>query len=341
MEPVVATSPDDLLNALPHVLGFEPRESIIAVPFRALGGTPTARVDIPRTAEDQRQVISALRNAYARNARPGALVAIVCITDDRRAAERTSGDVCTALELAGISVSLRLWATDQRWVELNSGQAGIRTSDSARRIAAEAAYAGVARPAPTRQALADALVGDHAPVAAVLDEARQTAQVSGTRAEHLWAVGRLAQFHDDGVRLTDSEAARLLVALEHKPTRDALWTDMSRANATTHVTLWTDLTRRAPDEVRTPAATMLAFSSWLNGDGAKAWCALDQIPADGPPYLMAALLATALQNAISPATWEEARATIEDSELFVPNTPRPGRGVPGPAQAPARRPPAV
>jgi hypothetical protein len=29
----------------------------------------------------------------------------------------------------------------------------------------------------------------------------------------------------------------MLVALEHKPTRDALWTDMSRANATTHVTL--------------------------------------------------------------------------------------------------------
>jgi hypothetical protein len=164
-------------------------------------------------------------------------VAIVCVTEDRRAAERASRALATALAQVAVGAPLRLWATDQRWVELNSGRAGIRTSDSARRIAAEAAYAGVARPAPTRQALADALVGDHAPVAAVLDEARQTAQVSGAGAEHLWAVGRLAQFRDDGVRLTDSEAARMLVALEHKPTRDALWTDMSRANATTHVTL--------------------------------------------------------------------------------------------------------
>ena len=63
-----------------------------------------------------------------------------------------------------------------------------------------------------------------------------------------------------------------LDALEHKLTRDALWSDMSRDNAASHNALWTDLTRRAPDEVRTPAATMLAFSAWLAGDGAKAWC---------------------------------------------------------------------
>lgn len=63
--------------------------------------------------------------------------------------------------------------------------------------------------------------------------------------------------------------------------------------------LWTDLTRRAPDEVRTPAATLLAFSSWPGGNGAKAWCALDQIP-DGLPYPMAALLATVLQEGVNP-----------------------------------------
>ncbi|MGP4029829.1 DUF4192 family protein [Actinomadura sp. 3N407] len=37
-----------------------------------------------------------------------------------------------------------------------------------------------------------------------------------------------------------------------------------------HTALWTDLTRRAPDEVRTAAATMLAFSGWLGSNGAKA-----------------------------------------------------------------------
>lgn len=35
--------------------------------------------------------------------------------------------------------------------------------------------------------------------------------------------------------------------------------------------LWVDMVRRAPDEVRAPAASMAAFASWLSGDGAKAW----------------------------------------------------------------------
>src|SRR3546814_10654640 len=62
---------------------------------------------------------------------------------------------------------------------------------------------------------------------------------------------------------------------------------MSRENHTSHMALWNDLTRRAPDEVRAAPASMLGFASWLHGDGAKAWCALDQVPADRP-YSMAA-----------------------------------------------------
>lgn len=340
MERVVVTTPDDLLNALPHVLGFEPRESIITVPFR--GGGMTARVDIPTTVEERRQAIGTLRSAYARNTQPGDMVAIVCLTDNVHAAQRCSAALATALEQVGVHTPLRLWATAERWMELNSGEAGVRTAASAEWIAAESTFSGRTPPAASRQALADSLAGDHGPVAAVLDQTRQAAGVSGLGPEHQWAVGRLEQFHTDGVRLTDPEAARMLVAIEHKPTRDALWTDMTRDNAASHTTLWTDLTRRAPDGVRTPAATMLAFSAWLSGDGAKAWCALEQIPADSPPYSMATVIATALHNATPPGAWEDAKATIEGSESFVPSRPRPDRGTPPPAPSkPDHRPPAA
>ena len=332
MERLVITTPDDLLNALPHVLGFEPRNSLITVPFR--GGGMTARVDIPTTAEERRGAIATIRSAYARNAQPGDLVAIVCVTDNVHTAQRCSSQLATALEQVGIHAPLRLWATDQRWMELNSGEGGIRTAASAERIAAEAAFAGKAAPASSRQALADSLACDHGPVAAVLDQARHFAADSGIRAEHAWAVERMERFDADGVRLTDPEAARMLLAIEHKPTRDALWTDMSRDNAASHNALWTDLTRRAPDEVRTPAATMLAFSAWLAGDGAKAWCALEQIPPDSPPYTMATVIATALHHATNPAAWEEAKATIEGDESFVPAQPRPDRGAPSPRLSP-------
>ena len=152
MERLVITTPDDLLNALPHVLGFEPRDSLITVPFR--GGGMTARVDIPTTADERRQAIGAIRRAYARNAQPGDLVAIVCVTADAHTAQRCSAQLATALEQVGVGTPLRLWATDHRWMELNSGQGGIRTAASAERIAAEAAFAGKAAPATSRQALA-------------------------------------------------------------------------------------------------------------------------------------------------------------------------------------------
>lgn len=338
MEPVVVTSPDELLSALPHVLGFHPEESVVTVPFRA--GMLTARVDIPRTAEERRQAIGAVSNAYAHHARPGEMVAVICVTEDKQAAQRSSMAMATALERVGVLVPLRVWATEKRWVELNSGQAGTRTRAAATRIAAEVAFAGHTAPAANRQELADSLVGDRAPVAGLLAGARAASTISGTEAERTWAVERLEQFGHDGLRLSDPDAARMLLSLEHKPTRDALWTDMSRANATTHVALWTDLTRRAPDEVRTPTATMLAFSSWLSGQGAKAWCALDQIPPGSPPYAMATIIATALHNATPPSAWEEARITSEGTEAFIPKPGRnPSRDLPPSPAPPDRRPP--
>jgi len=315
---VVVQTPDELLAAVPHMLGFNPEESIVVVPVSR--GLPMARIDLPRTAEDRDEVTRNLRGPYGRYARPGAMVALVCATEDRRDAELASQHLAAGLEKAGVGTQVRLWATDERWVELNSGKARNRTHDTSTRIAAESVIAGIARPAATRASLAESLVGDRDPLAAVVPAAREAAQRSTPIAERNWAIGRLEQFHADGNRLSDPDAARLLVAIESTGARDALWEDMNRDNATAHTAIWTDLTRRAPDEVRTPAASLLAFSSWLGGDGAKAWCALDQIP-DGPPYPMAALIATVLQEGGHPDLWERNGATGPETETYDPPSP--------------------
>jgi hypothetical protein len=336
VDPVlVVRTPDELLAAVPHMLGFNAQESIILVPVSR--GLPMARVDLPRTAEDRHEVTRNLCGPYGRYARPGAMVALVCVTEDRRNAELASQHLAAGLEKVGVATQLRLWATDERWVELNTGRAGNRTHDTSTRIAAEAVMAGTARPAATRASLAESLVGDREPLAAVLPATLEAAHRSTPIAERNWAVGRLEQFHADGHRLSDPDAARLLVAIESTGARDALWEDMSRDNATAHTALWTDLTRRAPDEVRTPAASLLAFSSWLGGDGAKAWCALDQIP-ECPPYPMAALIATVLQEGGHPDLWERAAATGQETETYDPPPPthRHGRDIPNGPGAPGR-----
>jgi hypothetical protein len=339
VDPVlVVRTPEELLAAVPHMLGFNPQESIVVVPVTR--GLPVARVDLPRNEEDRDEVTRNLRGPYERYACPGAMVALVCVTEDRRDAESATQHLVAGLEKVGVATQVRLWATDERWVELNTGQAGNRTQDTSTRIAAEAVMAGTARPAATRASLAESLVGDREPLAAVVPAARETAQTSTPTAERNRASGRLEQFKSDGTRLSDPDAARLLVAMESIGTRDALWEDMNRDNATEHTALWTHLTRRAPDEVRTPTASLLAFSSWLVGDGAKAWCALDQIP-EGPPYPMATLIATVLQEGVHPDLWERAGATWSGSETCdAPSLTRrhereipnghggPGRGAP-------------
>jgi len=165
------------------------------------------------------------------------------------------------------------------------------------------------QPVASRSALAASLVGDRASIAGLVSAARAAAAASTPWGEHAWAIGRLDQFGRDGKRFDDRDAVRMLVAVEAIEIREDLWGQMTRRNAASHVALWTDLTRRAPDEVRAAPAALLGFASWLGGDGAKAWCALDQVP-DQESYPMARLMAAALTAGMSPDQWEAQRGRI-------------------------------
>ncbi|MGB0190152.1 MAG: DUF4192 domain-containing protein [Nocardioides sp.] len=327
---LVVQSPDELLAAVPHVLGFKPEESIVLVPFRP--GLPITRVDLPTTAPDREAVWDAVSGPYGRHARPGARLAILCFTEDRRSAELASQHLSNRLETVGITTHIRLWSDGERWREFNTGQTGLQTQATAERIAAATVLTGAAQPAANRASLAASMVGNREPIAQLIPAARAAA-VSSPAVEQDWALDRLEQFHADGNRLSDADGARMLVALETISTRDALWEEMSRENHTSHMAIWNDLTRRAPDEVRAAPASMLGFASWLHGDGAKAWCALDQVPADRP-YSMAAIVASALQNGIHPREWERYQTQMRDlaselDESFVPQPPSQQRDLPG------------
>ena len=329
---LVVQSPDELLATLPHVLGFKPEESIVLVPFGP--GLPITRVDLPTTAREREEVWEALSGPYSRHAGPGDRVGIVCLTEDRRSAELASQQLSNRLETIGVSTHLRLWADGERWREFNTGATGLQTKEAAERIAAKTVLTGAVQPAANRGSLAASLVGDREPINQVLDTARVAAAGSTPGVERAWALDRLEQFHADGNRLSAVDGARMLVALETISTRDALWENMSTQNTASHIALWTDLTRRAPDEVRAAPASLLGFASWLRGEGARAWCALDQVPADRP-YSMAALVASALQNGLHPMEWERHQAQAREisgelDESFVPKPPnhRSQRDVP-------------
>ena len=326
MQTITISTHQDAIAAVPHLLGFHPAESLVLLPFSPQ--LPVVRVDLPTNVEDRDSLWNeSLRDAlspHALRADGRAQMAVMCFTQDRSNAEATSRDFAQRLGEIGLGVPVRLWTNGFVWSELNTGDAGRCSQEAADQMAASGVVAGRVRPAESREAMAATLVGDHELVAAQLEPAYATAGTPA--AERDWALDRLDRFQDDGTRLTDQDAARLLVAVQTTSTRDALWGEMTRDNAGAHQSLWIDMTRRAPDEVRAPAASMAAFASWFSGDGAKAWCALDQVPTD-QNYPMAALVAGALDAGLPPSEWQQQRSLITGLAAELDESYTPGATV--------------
>ena len=226
-------NPDELVAAIPHLLGFKPQESIVFVPLRS--DLPVARVDLPTTSRDRELVWRSIREGLTRYAKPGASVGIVCITADRQMAHDVGTEFAALLDMIGIDTRILLWADETRWANLDTGDMGLQTDAARERVAAMTVLGGRTQPAASRDSLAESLVGDREPVATLLPETRESARENTAKLECRWALRRVHQFHRDGVRLDDKEAARLLVAVESIPIRDRLWLDMNRGNAASHV----------------------------------------------------------------------------------------------------------
>lgn len=325
---ITANGPDDLIAALPHVLGFHPQESMVLVPITA--GLPVARIDLPRDEVDCFVAVGQLTAPFLRLAREGDLdathakVAVVCLTADGQGAAVAASAITDALSPA-VGVTLKLWADARTWTDLDTGDSGPRTSEAASRYAAQMVASGRQMPARVREDLQRSLIGDRSPVAAAVPEAVTNWVTSTVDVERRWVENRVNRFLDDGIALSGPDAARLLVAAQALPVRDAAWSMMTQDEHHAHRALWTDLTRRAPDEVRTPAATLLAFSAWLGGDGAGAWTALDQIPENHQDYRLAGVMTRVLEGGVPPSVWTSTiRPGLLDEPTFQGDTSQPG-----------------
>ncbi|MGZ5376379.1 MAG: DUF4192 family protein, partial [Solirubrobacterales bacterium] len=142
------------------------------------------------------------------------------------------------------------------------------------------------------------------------DPAR-AARVAGAGAGQLpgdpaWVAVTVWRHAAAGTFPRDAEAARLLQAVgADGSARDAAWVGLSRAEASDHVALWTDLVRRSPDEHVPGAASILGLVAWLAGDGALAWCAVDRAVALEPDHSLAQLVGDLLTAAVPPTDWEQ------------------------------------
>jgi len=119
-------------------------------------------------------------------------------------------------------------------------------------------------------------------------------------AETEWALGRIPE----ATAFSAEEVARLVLGLGIREIRDALWLAMDRATADHWCRRLKEVVRATPDDLVAEPSGLLAFASWLAGDGALAWCAVDLAREAEPDHTLASLVAQALESAVPPSAWE-------------------------------------
>jgi hypothetical protein len=324
------SDPGDIAAALPQLIGFVPRESLVAVSLRGAPGLRlglTARVDLP-ALEHGRQIVGGVVRSLLTD-RPDAVLLVVVSEDDDETGPAGAAPELphrallheAVLAFEGVRVAVReaLLVRRGRWWSYDCARpccapgAGTPLPDGTSPLAAATALTG-----QVVEADRAALVRRLAPVgflaaagmARACDEvgdeiARRTAQLGwDVVMEEAWtavlaAVDAAGPGSVQG--LEDRQVARLAWGLRDVDLRDrALPLALGRSAAAAEW-VWTELTRRAPAPLDAAPATLLAVTAWVRGDGALANVALERALASEPSYTFAVLLRSALDACLPPA----------------------------------------
>jgi hypothetical protein len=291
--------PEDVLAAVPVLLGFQPEKSIVMLTF---GGVHQVhgRIDLPPPDEVEGCLDSLLLPAVRHQVRG---VLLVLYDSGPRFGAKLARRLAERLAESDIDMIGCLRVQGGRWFDPlgfhDVPADGVPFDVDVHPILAQAVYDGhLVRRSRTELA---------ASIAAVPAAVAETEEALGEAPPmKLYEVGRLVDDAVAGTVLSADQVAALLLALRDPQARDAAWGGMARDEAKAHVRLWTDVVRRSPEiHVAHPAA-VLAFAAWLGGDGALAWCALDRCFANERHHGLGVLVAQMLDGAVAPAAWEEA-----------------------------------
>lgn len=298
---MTAKGPEDLLAAVPIVLGFEPEDSVVMLTFSGRERFH-ARADMPRDPGGDEVTVDMLLSPTLSHGVDQ--VAFLLYTADEARARRLSRRLVEVFVDAGVGVVDCIRADAGRWYAASVScpgrlKGGVPYDAERHPFRAQAIFEGQLT-LGSRAELAASVAADPAAVTEV-EEALADARALSC-AEVATVVSRGLRSGDAGGPV---DVAALLRALRDPAHRDAAWGEIDRATAPAHIRLWTDVVRRAPESHVADPAALLAFSAWLAGHGALGWCALDRCLAAVPDHRLGLMVGTALENAVPPSAWGE------------------------------------
>lgn len=320
--PVRVREPAGLVCAVPVLIGFHPRESLVLVSTGGESGRRlglTLRVDLP-PPEDVPAVCAAAAGSLLAGAPQGAAVIVLSAgpggTDHLPPRADVARAAVTALLARDVAVHTVVWAASTAagapWACYDDCGCGGRLPDPAgTEFAAAAAAAGQVVYAD--RAELERLV---APVdAAVLRRrdrlisARADAAVAGrdpggddgTAAASAVVDAALDETADGRLVLDDARVVALAAALSVPAVRDAALVRSAGPPGGRAEQLWAALTRETPAPECAEPAALLAATALLRGDGGLANVALGRAEQAWPAHRLTGLLRAAADAGISPA----------------------------------------
>lgn len=327
MPSITLTTPQDIIAAVPYLLGYYPSDSLVVIAATARRAVVMLRYELPAPADRDRadDLADHLTAALARyQADEVALLGYGTVGQARpvlTAAIAALSDLLTIRE-ALLVTGPRFWSLT---CEQCCPPGGIEIDSPATALAAQLTARGLA-PYPSRDAMLAAIepVGGAAAQAMRSAVTRATTQLQpigpgGPDGRHL---AQLRELLAKPVPLTDADAARLIVLLANIRLRDEAWAITNVGDPDTQVAFWADLTRRAPGRYAAPPASILAYAAaCLAGNSTLARAATGRALAANPRYLMARIIQRMLDADIPPS---RCRVRITAADLPA---------IPGPADS--------
>lgn len=345
--PVALADPAALVAALPVLLGFRPRDSLVLAALCAGEAGPmrlglTLRVDLP-PPRDVDALCSAAADSLLLGDPDAAAVVVVGGADPRKRsrrrgspAARDAGDlprrdvaaaVVEALRARGVPAHTVVWARrcagGARWSCYDEcGCGGLLPDPGGTALAARAVTEGKVvyddredlerLVAPTSHAVLrrrEALL-ERSLDAASAGAATAQAPSADDVAAALARVDRaVAQAADGQLALDDTAIVALARALTLPEVRDAALCHCAGPRAAAAEQLWAALARETPDPEAAVPAAMLAVCALLHGRGALANIALDRAERAWPGHRLTMLLRDAADAGVRP---EEVRTWLAD-----------------------------
>jgi len=301
---LTARGPEDLLAAVPIVLGFQPQDSLVMLTFGA-ERTFHARLDLPATDDDDSlaEVVGTLL-APCRTHEVDH-VAFVVYSADRAMAASLAAALVPAFVADGVGVVDVLRADRGCWcsvpVRAGAAETPLRPyDDSHHPFRAQAVFDGRVTHG-SREDLRSTLAPD-ADLRRRWGERLADPPPAG--GEEVARVPDLvAAWVRSGEEPDDDGAVQVLRLVSRVEVRDAALYAVTHDTVHDHLRVWSALLRGAPDSRVPDVAAVTAFCAWQAGHGALAWCALDRCFEVDPDHRLGRCLSECLVRAVPPTAW--------------------------------------